>query len=245
LFIGQYKGIREVNHGGATAAYRAFLARYPDQHVSVAVLCNVSSAAVEQLAHAVADVYLAGALKPASTQSPVSAVAADLESLVGLYRNTERGDTIPIDRDGNVMRVGNAARLVALSPLRFTLPAGGPVLEFDGRGGARLMESGMSHAFERVSAAQPTPAELGALAGTYVSDDAEVTLKVGVREGVLELTRRPDSTIRLTPLYTDAFSGPLGTVIFRRDAAGRATELSVVQDRVWDLRFRRQPGGTQ
>ena len=38
--------------------------------------------------------------------------------------------------------------------------------------------------------------------------------------------------------YIDAFNaGPLGTVIFRRDSTGRATELHVVQDRVWDLRF--------
>jgi hypothetical protein len=36
-----------------------------------------------------------------------------------------------------------------------------------------------------------------------------------------------------------AFGGPLGTVIVRRDTAGRPIEFSVVQDRVWDLRFRR------
>jgi hypothetical protein len=158
----------------------------------------------------------------------------------------ERGDVIPIERDGDTLRVGPAVRLVALAGLRFTLATGGPVIEFDGHGGARLgLENGTSDAFERVTAARPTAVELGALAGTYISDEAEVTFKVAVRDGVLELTRRPDSTIRLTPLYTDAFNSPLGTIIFRRDAAGRPIEFSVVHDRVWDLRFRRQPGGTQ
>jgi len=59
------------------------------------------------------------------------------------------------------------------------------------------------------------------------------------------LKRRPDTTIKLTPIYADAFSGTsLGIVIFRH-AAGRPTEFSVVQDRVWDLRFaKRQQGGS-
>jgi hypothetical protein len=59
-----------------------------------------------------------------------------------------------------------------------------------------------------------------------------------VENGALVLKRRPDVTIKLTPVYEDAFTaGQLGTVIFRRDATGRVTELHVVQDRVWDLRF--------
>jgi hypothetical protein len=54
------------------------------------------------------------------------------------------------------------------------------------------------------------------------------------------LKQRPDTTIALTPLYADAFrAGSLGTVIFRRDAGGRVNGFSVVQDRVWDLRFQR------
>jgi hypothetical protein len=73
-----------------------------------------------------------------------------------------------------------------------------------------------------------------------VSDDAETTLRAAVEEGALVLKRRPDTIIRLTPLYKDAFSGQLGTIIFRRSGTGRVTELSVVQDRVWDLRFARR-----
>jgi len=245
LFIGQYKGLREVNHGGVTAGYRAFLARYPDQHVSVAVLCNVGSGAAEQYARAMTDLYLGTRLKPVPTPTPVAVATGDLDAVAGLYRNPERGDAIPIGRDGTTLRLGNGPRLIALSPLRFTLGEG-LVIEFDGRGSGRVaLGNGTSGALERVPAVQPTPAELSVLAGTYTSDDAEVSVKVVVHDGFLELTRRPDSTIRLTPLYADAFSGPLGTVIFRRDGAGRPVEFSVVQDRVWDLRFRRQPGATQ
>jgi hypothetical protein len=55
------------------------------------------------------------------------------------------------------------------------------------------------------------------------------------------LKRRPDVAVTLMPLYADAFgAGQLGTVIFRRDGSGRAIAFSVVQDRVWDLRFERK-----
>jgi hypothetical protein len=83
----------------------------------------------------------------------------------------------------------------------------------------------------------PSAAELTELTGTYVSDEAELTLTVSIENGGLVLKRRPDTTLRLTPLYKDAFTGSIGTVIFRR---GRTLELSVVQGRVWDLRFTRR-----
>lgn len=239
LFIRQYKGLREVSHSGSTAGYRAFLARFPDQHVSVAVLCNASSGTAEQYAHAVADLYLGSALKPAPAPSSVSVSSADLDARAGLYRNKGRGDTMSLTRDKESLRGENGAALVALSPLRFSTN-NGRIIEFDGRGGARIaLPSGMVESYEKAPAAKPTAAQLGAYAGTYASDEAEVTLKAVVNDGVLELKRRPDTTIRLTPLYADAFDGSIGTVLFHRDGSGHVNELSVVVDRVWDLRFKR------
>ena len=87
---------------------------------------------------------------------------------------------------------------------------------------------------------------LAELAGDYASDEAETTLTVAVEDGSLVVKRRPDTKLALTPIYADVFrSNDLGLVMFRRNAAGRATELSVVQDRVWDLRFVRQPASVK
>src|SRR5262245_37752644 len=63
LLVGTYKGVREVYHSGSTAGYNAFLTRFPDQHVSVAVLCNATSGQATQYAHAVADLYLGDAAR--------------------------------------------------------------------------------------------------------------------------------------------------------------------------------------
>jgi hypothetical protein len=100
-----------------------------------------------------------------------------------------------------------------------------------GRGGA-----GAAAAFS------PTPAELNAFVGEYYSPDAEVTFNVAVEEGRLVIRRRPASRLQLTPSAVDQFSGGgFQSVRFIRDAAGRVTQLSVRQDRVFDLRFDRVP----
>ena len=65
LMLRNYRGVPEVHHSGSTAGYRAQLSRYPDQHVSVAVLCNVSSGNAGPAAQRVADLYLGDALQPA------------------------------------------------------------------------------------------------------------------------------------------------------------------------------------
>ncbi|TVP75915.1 MAG: class A beta-lactamase-related serine hydrolase [Gemmatimonadales bacterium] len=54
LMVGEMDGLPAVTHTGATAGYRAYLGRFPDQEVSVALLCNVTSANPGNLGQAVA-----------------------------------------------------------------------------------------------------------------------------------------------------------------------------------------------
>jgi len=243
LEVGTYRGVRQVDHSGSTAGYRAHLARYPDQHVSVAVLCNVTSGAATQFAHAVGDIYLGDRLQPAAPPAATyTLTAADLDRLAGLYRNTKTGVPVTMSRDGGGIRTDRAS-LVAVSASRFTTTSG-TTWEFDGRGGAKETDSyGTIDQYERVAAATPVPAQLAELAGTYVSDEAETALTVSVSGNALIVRQRPDTVRTLTPVYADAFTAPqLGLVIFRRDGSGRVAELSIVEDRVWDLRFARQAG---
>ncbi|NNE67592.1 MAG: beta-lactamase family protein, partial [Pyrinomonadaceae bacterium] len=41
--VSEYKGLKQISHGGATAGYRTFLGRWPELKTSIAVLCNGSS----------------------------------------------------------------------------------------------------------------------------------------------------------------------------------------------------------
>ncbi len=64
LFIADYRGLHTVSHGGAWGGYRAELLRFPEQHFSVACLCNRGDANPSRRAHQVADVYLSSLMKP-------------------------------------------------------------------------------------------------------------------------------------------------------------------------------------
>jgi hypothetical protein len=97
------------------------------------------------------------------------------------------------------------------------------------------------YTYEKVPAAAPTVEQMREYAGMYASDDAEVALKADLDGSTLVLKRRPDTTFRLTPLYADAFDSQLGVIVFRREG-GRVTAFSVVQGRVWDIRFAKQAG---
>jgi hypothetical protein len=188
--------------------------------VSVAVLCNSSGAAATQYARAVADLYLGDRVKalPAAT----TLTAAQMPASAGLYRSTTTGLALTI---------GGSQR----DFLR------GRTWTFDADGASAKDEYGTIDRYETVAPAAPTAAELAEFAGTYASDEAEAVLTAAVEHGALVLKRRPDAVITLMPSYKDAFTAvQLGTVIFRRDTAGHVTELSVVQDRVWDLRFARR-----
>ena len=240
LALARYKGLAEVRHSGTTGSYRAYLARFPAQRLSVALLCNAGNSMPRQALHAVADLYLAEALKPDPPPSAAGLAPSELDARTGLYRATERGITARISRDGNTLKVNGETTLIPLSTRKFAGDDGVSV-GFDDEGRAHVdVGDGWTEVYERVDPAQPAPLQLEALAGRYSSREAETTFVARVREDGLELTQRPDIVYPLTPLYADAFESEVGTIIFRRDAAGRAVALSVAQDRVWDLRFRNE-----
>jgi CubicO group peptidase (beta-lactamase class C family) len=241
LFLGTHKGAREVFHSGSTAGYSAFLTRFPDERVSVAVLCNAANADATEMAHEVADIYLGARLHPQVPPTPTRTLAAaEIDAVAGLYRETERGVPMSIVLDQNELKAHRVGVLVPQTGSRFAT-ALGQTWEFDGHGHARVRaDFATDLLYERVTPARPSASDLASYAGVYTSDEAEAVLTAAVEDGHLRLTRRPDTKIELTPAYADAFNaGSLGVVIFRRDGGGRIVELSVSQDRVWDLRFTR------
>lgn len=86
----------------------------------------------------------------------------------------------------------------------------------------------------------PTAAQLAEFSGSYWSDEIELRLVAEVANGALVIKRRPDTVISLTATDRDTFRGSLGMITFHRDKAGKVDELSIKQDRVWDLRFQRR-----
>lgn len=239
LFVGTHKGLHEVFHSGSTGGYSAFLTRFPEQHVSVAVLCNASGAPATEYAHQVADLYLGDRVKSSGAKATHRLTSAELDAFAGSWKEDATGRPFTIVRDQNGLVVGRTAKLFASSPTRVVTEEGQDELRLDDHGLRHTDPYGTVEAFTRAKPAHYTDEQLSAFVGTFASDEAETVLTAAIENHALVLKRRPDTTIALTPLYANAFAANhgLGTVIFRRDGSGRATELSVIQDRVWDLRF--------
>ena len=246
LEVGEYAGTREVSHSGSTAGYRTFLARYPDQHVSVAVWCNYAGANPTQLARQVVDLVLPRAT--AATQAfaeKVEVSAAAQQQWAGVYRDPHTDDVITLAANNGGLTVGTGrgqpTTLIPRGGARFHAPAG--EVEFTqspGRRGFVLVHAnGDTSHFEEAS---PAPAKISAqdYVGTYTSDELDVKLVVAAKDGKLVLRRRPADEIELRPAYVDDFAAPgLGSIRFARDGSGRVTGFAIFAGRVIDVRFSR------
>lgn len=248
LRISTWRGVPEVGHSGSTAGYRAHLTRFPQQGLSVAILCNAADANAGGLAHAVAEVFLGQALAPEATPAMAKLDPRVLDERAGVYRSRRTGAALRlVVRDG-ALREDDGPRMSAASSTLFVVGEGGARAEFETNPstgavtGLKMMPVNKDEheRFEKLPAVSPDADALTAYAGRYTSSDAELTLVAAVEKGGLVLKRRPDSVFALTPAWADAFTSDLGTVTFRRGAGGRIEGLSVSASRVYDMRFSRE-----
>jgi CubicO group peptidase (beta-lactamase class C family) len=77
LQVGTSNGVRRVSHTGSTAGFRAFLARYPDQQLSVALLCNVGAVNPGTMGQNVANVFLGDAVRATQPTGRAAGAADD------------------------------------------------------------------------------------------------------------------------------------------------------------------------
>lgn len=87
-----YRGARVLESTGSDPGYQAYLGRYPDDGLAIAVICNAgSSASPVALAHGVADEFLGAVLAPVTAvttrvrQTGVAVPMERLQSRVGVY----------------------------------------------------------------------------------------------------------------------------------------------------------------
>ena len=104
-----YRGLRTVEHGGSMMGYKAYIARYPDQRLTVLTTCNLGTIDPGPLAHAVAEVYLGDRMAVARPAGPATLVSSALPHLdlpgvapyVGTYYSEDLDATFVVARDEN------------------------------------------------------------------------------------------------------------------------------------------------
>lgn len=259
LTVEPYRGLRTVSHGGSWAGYRAELLRFPDQHFSVACLCNRGDANPSRLARQVADIYLADQLAPPddgqrseavgpADAAPIAVDAALLERYAGLYRDAISGVLLRFTASGDTLFSTTPDRSMnrALTPIGtnlFRMQGNADVLFLGGDGGratrVRIARGADTTMAERIAESNPSGAALSRYAGIYDSDEIDATYTVALEGGELVLHRRRAEPATLVPTYADAFAADGLLFTFQR-RGGSVVGMTVDAGRTRGLEFARR-----
>jgi CubicO group peptidase (beta-lactamase class C family) len=260
LYVTSYKGLKTVVHNGSTLGYQGTLHRFPDQHFSAAILCNVRGNNPDALARGVADIYLADQFKQTVASQGEPAVAPadavkfsqkELLSVAGLYWSPA-ADTVRrvYVKDGKVMYFrapGNESELAPLGGNRFLMLGVRNRVEISfqsPRPGAPAQmifsEAGRKPTIQDfVKAASYTPQQLSEFAGEYFSPEVDATYKIVPQGDKLLITTGNWGDFLLSPRFVDSFANPeeMGSLMFTREHKNRVSGFVMRSGKVRNLRF--------
>jgi len=250
LFVTDYRREPVVMHDGATAGYRAFIARFPRARLAVAMLCNAGNVDPSDLGYVAAAQFLpppapaAPAVAPTRRTVPPAAIA----DKAGLYRNVRSMIAQRFVVTNGKLMTESGTELVPQSPTVFVAAAGGNRVVFDRRTDGHYDLRVVTPTADTVRAdwveeSDTSGQAVTGLFGSYSSEEANTTVEVrpdSTGRGGLILHREPDLHLPLRPAYRDGYRGAGGMFVFVRNAAGQVTEMRYTTGRVRNLRFARQ-----
>ena len=246
--VDRWRGVRRISHTGSTGGYRAALARFPDQQVALALLCNLGSIDPGAVAQRVATLVLGPALAAADTEPTAVAVdSATLRSLTGAYYSprTEEPMVLMIRN----VQLGDSTAgtpFVALAPDRFKYRGTRRVLVVlpasPGAPRRVRVEAPDARPVEYVAVPRPRleAVQLAQYAGDYLCRELGAAYHLAVSGDTLRILRGWEAPVALTPFYQDGFrAGSAGVIRFVRDSRGKVTGFVLWAGRVRHLRFER------
>lgn len=254
LFLDENAGGPVVWHSGSAEGYGAFLVRFPEQGLSMAMLCNGGEGTEGTNPRRIYEL-LAPEVAALDQQSPPPSTApadVDISGRAGLYFD-EDGKPLRLVTDAGRLGIVGAGPLVLLEEGRFRNPE--PSLRF--RSGDRFelrftgpetfeiasMEGEVTR-YRRAEPWSPGAAELEALAGRYESVDLSATFDVIPGEGGVRVhLNGGEEVVPITPVARDVFQVSRMSFRFLRDDADHVVAIDYSNPVLSGIRFTRV-GGT-
>ncbi len=239
LTVDTYKGLKDVSHGGSTAGYQTFLARYPDNKVSVGVMCNGTSPGAGGIAADITD-QIFGPYPEAPKTEAAKVSEEELKKFVGIWRNEKTHAPARFVIENGMSR-WSGARLTPMGGGQFT--AGGNQLKFtfdkdDRPISAETIDSeGEVTRYAPETEWKPTPADLAVFKGDWFSEEAGATLTFAVEGDKVFIKQRPATSFPMQPLYKDHFAVQGHIVWFTREKNGKIDRMHVGASRMRDMPF--------
>jgi CubicO group peptidase (beta-lactamase class C family) len=251
-----YRGLPSLAGSGGSWGVASKFARFPNQHLSIAVLCNEDNVVMggrarvnpDVFTNGIADIYLADAAQPAAAdaaapkavqpQTPVKLTDAELAEKTGLYAIGDTGfpGFFSVDHGTLMVRSYYADdfdfELVPVVGTRFLLRGNVPFEFIPARPGHtqewHVGDGKDARVWPPVEYAV-SPAALEAYAGDFRSDELRVTYAIArQRSGLTVSIKGGAPGVAIAPFSKDVFVGDwVGIVRFTRDARGTVTGFTV------------------
>ena len=263
LAIGEYHGLRTIEHGGGDRGIATNARRYPDQGLAIAVLCNLDTIPAAMLTQRIADIYLADVLPTPTEENAVAAMrkallsADELTAKAGLYREPSSDGAVRMSvRNGTLVVHSyygddSDVELTPVNANKFLYPGTTTAIEFVPAAAGRVQEWHVTNEGRHLETVQlslfvPSTLDLQSSAGEYRSPEIDVTYTVARRDSGLVVQPPGRADISLLPVSKDVFAGnTVGTVKFLRDARGAISAFTVNRYNAQGVRFDRvKPAGS-
>jgi CubicO group peptidase (beta-lactamase class C family) len=239
LTVDTYKGLKDVSHGGATAGYQTFLARYPDNKVSIGVMCNGISPSSGGIAAGITDEIFGPYPETAKTE-PAKVSEDELKKFVGNWRNEKTHAPARFVIENGVTRWGGG-RVVPMGGGQFTAGENQLKFTFDKEGKPVFAETvdsdGEVRRFVPEKEWTPTPEDLASFQGDWFSEEAGARLTFAVDADKAFIRQRPSTSLPMQPLYKDHFFAQGSVVWFTRDKSGKVCCMHVGASRMRNMPF--------
>ncbi|WP_181305582.1 serine hydrolase [Rufibacter sp. XAAS-G3-1] len=255
LFLETFRGVKEVWHSGGAAGYHSWLGRFPEQGISIAVLCNSDAMAATAMAERIADQFVTyedSQKAPAKTPPALSGDAlAEAKNKEGLFFNERTGEPLRLVVDRDRFRIAGGPGLVPVTKDRYRRL--GAFVQFMSQDEFELhflspdqlelksME-GKTTRYLRAQPYTPTAADLQAFAGRYQSEEIGAFFDMAPgKDGLLgRANDAPGTGFAFKPVKSDTFQLGGVTLRFLRDKAGKVVALDYSNPVVRNIRFTRQ-----
>jgi CubicO group peptidase (beta-lactamase class C family) len=262
--LAEYRGLPTVSSSGGDYGIATEVARFPNQHFSVAVLCNEDNIVMggkarlnpDVFINGIGDIYLADALKPidkpvetpaaaGQPPAPVKLSDAELSEKTGLY--SIGGVDFPV-----LVHVIHGAlmgrsyygddfdfEITPTAPNRFRFFNGIP-FEFVPTSAGKPKEWHVGEGKEQrvwtLVTFAPSAADVRSYAGDYRSDELNVTYTIEPKDSSLVVAHN----VTVAPFAKDVFVGDwVGIMKFSRDARGAVDSFTVNRANAKGVRFSR------
>jgi CubicO group peptidase (beta-lactamase class C family) len=237
LTIAMFNTYQEISHSGATAGYRAWLGYYPSKSITIALLSNDASSNVVGSGRKIAEILLGK--EAVKTQKPnvITVSESDLKKFAGTYRSIRNFNLFNIEYKENKLWLNNRV----LDPIhRDTLYLEGTKIIYINPNKVQSSFAQDTASYRRVRLPDTTSKTLAGLAGKYVSEEAEVTFTVTVKNNEVWINRKPATSFKLIPSYLDGYSSEEFELLeFKRDKKGIVNGFEINLSRAERVPFKK------